>query len=68
MKLQVSELFGIISELDEYKRDKNRLLEMYINDRLNQSLLVYYSELSASFDYLKHKNELKVLKSVNDEQ
>ena len=60
-------LNGIAKELKEHKRDKKALLEMYIEKRLNDSLSVYYKELSNSVNYLEYKNSIKVMRKLNKE-
>lgn len=55
----------IAEDLKKHKRDKATLLEMYINDRLNKSLEVYYNELSDSLQYLAGKNDIKIMKKIN---
>ena len=54
----------ILSELNFHKRDKNEILQYYINKRLNDSLQTYYHELAAEMDSLAHRNELKVMRNV----
>ena len=65
MNSNVDKLYNMINELSEYKREKNKLLPMYVNLRLNQSLQVYYKEVVDSFNYLKYKNELRLARKLN---
>lgn len=58
-------LYGFLNDLSHYKRDKNDLMEFYINDRLSKSLEVYYSKLYNSLSYLIKKDDLRVLKTFN---
>lgn len=58
-------LYGFLEDLSKYKRNKQDLLEFYINDRLSKSLEVYYSELYNNLNYLISKNDLRVLKTFN---
>lgn len=60
-------LLEIIGDLQNYKRDKKTLLSSYINIRLNDSLKMYYKEMTNSFNYLKYRNEVTVSKSINKE-
>ncbi len=55
----------ILEDLNNHKRDKKSLLLNYVNERLNKSLRVYYSELMNSFNYLRYKDELKLSKNIN---
>lgn len=58
-------LAEILKDLNNHKRDKAMLLEMYINDRLNKSLETYYKELSDSLQYLATKSDIKILKKLS---
>ena len=60
-------LYNMLKDLSSYHRDKNILLQFYINQRLNDSLKVYYKELSQSIDYLSDKNNIRVLKKLNEQ-
>lgn len=59
-----SNLLEVLKELNSYKRDKSYLLTKYVEDRLNSSLLVYYKEISNSFNYLKAKDDMKIAKHL----
>lgn len=56
----------IIKELDNYKRNKEQLMYKYINDRLTKSLNSYYKELSDSVNFLNSKEELNIIKKINN--
>ena len=58
-------LLTLLEDMKYYHRDKEKLLPMYINERLNDSLQVYYKELSNTVSYLSDKDKLRVLKSLN---
>lgn len=58
-------LKDMLNELKGYKRDKNVLMEGYINDRLNKSLKSYYSEVSDSLTYLQTKSSANVMRKAN---
>lgn len=60
-------LLEIVDDLQNYKRDKKTLLSSYINIRLNDSLKMYYKEMTDSFNYLKYRNEVTVSKNINKE-
>lgn len=55
----------ILEELSDYKKDNAKLIEYYINKRLNDSLVTYYDTLQKSVDFFASKDELKVLKKLN---
>ena len=38
----------ILNDIQSHKRDKTLLMQMYIEDRLNKSLITYYKEISES--------------------
>ena len=60
-----TKLLEIKQELEKHDRDKNSLLQYYINNRLSQSLRSYYKELNDSYNYLDRKDSLKTLKQLN---
>lgn len=55
----------MLNDLSKYKRDKNSLMQMYIENRLNKSLETYYSQLNSSLESLLGSDELKVLRRSN---
>ena len=50
------DLKNILNELDRYGRDRNKLKVMYIQERLEKSLLLYEKELKESCIYLAAKD------------
>lgn len=60
-----NKLYNIIDELSKYERNKEELLTLYINERLNKSLQTYYKEITNSFNYLKYKDGKNVLNKIN---
>lgn len=48
-----------------HKRNRDELMEHYINKRLSKSLEVYYKELYDNLDYLVQKSGIRVLKQLN---
>jgi len=60
-------LFNMLEELGKHHNDRAKLIEFYINDRLNKSLASYYEALDKSINYLSKKDELKVLKQIGEE-
>lgn len=61
----IDTLNSMLNTLSKYKRNKDDLIELYINERLEKSLKTYYLELYNSLDYLLSKNDLRVLKNVD---
>ena len=59
-------LDNVLDELQKYKRDKKTLLSVYIQDRLNRSLLTYYKQLTSSIRYYDRKDELRILKKLGE--
>ncbi len=54
----------ILKDLQKYKRSKDTLLPMYIQLRLDKSLVTYYKQLASSIKYYDKKDELKILKNL----
>lgn len=54
----------VLKDLQKYKRSKEILLPMYIQLRLDKSLLTYYKQLSSSIKYYDKKDELRILKNL----
>lgn len=50
----------ILNDIQSHKRDKNTLMQMYIEDRLNKSLVTYYKEISKSVEFLNSKDPIKM--------
>lgn len=51
----------MLSDIQQHKRPKNTLLQIYITERLNKSMSVYYKQLLTSSETLKYKNERRVM-------
>lgn len=58
-------IYKMLEELNEHKRDKRYLTQIFIQDRLNKSIETYYDDLTRSYNSLKQKNELHVLRKLN---
>lgn len=59
-------LNSILEDLSLFENiDKEKILEKNIRDRLNKSLKNYYEELIRSYEYLKIKNNYKLLSKLN---
>ena len=54
----------VLQDLQRHKRERATLLPMYIQLRLNKSLLTYYKQLASSMRYYDRKDELKILKNL----
>lgn len=63
----MANLIEMIDELQHYKRSKSELIETYINDRLQSSMMTYYKELSQSLEFLKKKDEARMMRKLNRE-
>ena len=56
---------SMISELQEYKRTKQDLMQTYVTDRLDKSFNQYSKELQQSILFLKQRHEKSLLKRLN---
>lgn len=54
----------VLKDLQNYKRSRDTLLPMYIQLRLDKSLVTYYKQLSSSIKYYDKKDELRILKNL----
>lgn len=57
-------LFTMLEELQEFKRSKDDLLPMYVEERLNKSFSVYDKELQQSIQFLTRKHEKSIIKRI----
>ena len=57
-------IYKIINDLNTRHRDKNFLLEYYVQNRLTESVESYYKELRNNFESLTNKNTIYSLKKV----
>lgn len=55
----------MLKDLSAHKRDKNYLLEFYIQKRLSSSLSAYYKSITYDEDYLSRLDSVKVMKKMN---
>lgn len=61
------DLTKILEDLNNYKAtNREEILANYIQQRLKASLSVYYKELDKTISYLNAKNELKLLRQLNN--
>ena len=59
-----NELMNIKHELSKHHRDKNALLMMHRQARVNKSLKSYYNDLSKSASYLENRNPTNVVNKL----
>ena len=59
------ELLLIRNDLNKHHRDKSKLLEYYINTRLNKTIDAYYSDIMDNYNYLNNRNEFNMIKRIS---
>ena len=59
-----SDIYKMLAELSEHKRDKRYLTQIFIQDRLNKSVQTYYEDVTKSYESLKCKNEVHILRKL----
>lgn len=59
------ELLMIRNDLNKHHRDKSKLLEYYINTRLNKTIDAYYSDIMDSYNYLNNRDEFNMIKRMS---
>lgn len=64
ISLEMMMLNHILEDLQKHKRNKEDLLALCIQERLNKSLQVYEKQLSYSLKYYTKANELRILKRL----
>lgn len=60
-------IYSAIEELNNYKHNKESLMPMYIEQRLNKCLLTYQREITNSIRFLTLKESRKALKEELNE-
>ena len=56
---------GMLKEIQEHKRNKEDLLPMYVQERINKQIQTYYKQIMDSYSILSHQqNEIKVAKNL----
>lgn len=58
-------LINMLTELNNYRRDRNILMEIHVTERLNQSFNQYDKELQQGIQFLTRKHEKSLLKRIN---
>lgn len=59
------ELLSMRNDLNKHHRDKSKLLEYYINTRLNKTIDAYYSDIMDSYNYLNNRDEFNMIKRMS---
>ena len=59
------ELLLIRNDLNKHHRDKSKLLEYYINTRLNKTIDAYYSDIMDNYNYLNNRDEFNMIKRMS---
>ena len=58
-------LEDILKNIQERKRNKKDLLQIYVKERIDKQIESYYSQLLDSYEILCHQNnEIKVVKKL----
>ena len=58
-------LYNINKDLATHHRTKSEIMESSVAERLDRALLSYLDSLGKSYDYLKYRDEIRVLKKMN---
>lgn len=61
-------LLLMLSELQQYKRDKNTLMTLYVSERLDKSFNQYDKELQQSIQFLTRKHEKSLIKRMKKDK
>ena len=57
-------LIAIKEELKDHHKDRQTAMSIFIQQRLNKSLMSYYKELTSSTQYLLKRNAENVLRKL----
>lgn len=57
-------LLHMLDTLQQYKRDKNTLMQQYVTERLDKSFNQYDKELQQSLQFLTRKHEKSLIKRM----
>lgn len=58
-------LYKIEKELAVHHSTKSDILEKAVADRLDKALISYTDSLDKSYDYLKYRQDMRVLNKIN---
>lgn len=61
----INKIENMLSTLQDYKRDKNSLMSIYVEERLSKSYNQYSAELQQSISFLTRKHEKSLVKRLN---
>lgn len=64
ISLEMMILNHILEDLQKHKRNKEDLVALCIQERLNKSLEVYEKQLSYSLKYYTKADEIRILKKL----
>lgn len=60
-----TKLLSLLSELANYHNNKDDILYKAVEKRLEKSLNVYINELDDSYNYLKCRNTIKLMRKLS---
>lgn len=55
----------ILKDLSNYKHDKSSIMQEAIIERLDKALESYKHDLDVSSEYLRHRDNLKLINKIN---
>ena len=58
-------IVNMISLLQDYKHDKESLMQKYVSERLSKSFIQYDKELQQTLEFLTYKHEKSLVKRIN---
>ena len=58
-------LYIINEDLNSHHRNKNEILEVAVKERLDKALMSYMDSLDKSYDYLKYRDNVRVLRKMS---
>ena len=58
-------LYIISKDLTKHHRTKSEVMESSVTERLDKALLSYLDSLNKSHDYLKYRDNVRVLNKMN---
>lgn len=61
----INKIENMLSTLQDYKRDKDSLMSIYVEERLLKSYNQYSAELQQSILFLTRKHEKSLVKRLN---
>lgn len=58
-------LYNIYEDLNSHKRDRDTLLSVLVEERLQKALNSYNQDIANGIGYISRRSELRVLKKLN---